>query len=133
MTVEIPADDIHEGTRIERCVYNIIEAAIKRLLVQFPDEPLDLHEIAVSTYTDGFSVKKVCYFLLITRRIKASFFPAHKWCGNRIGDTGTVDDIEQSIDAGIYDGTCQHCGGKICGKNSVEVGMAFWKLGTKVR
>lgn len=133
MIVHIPADDIHIETKIERCIYNQIEAAIKRALFHFPDKPIDIHEIAVSTCTDGYSVKKVCYFLLAVRQIKASFFPFHRWCGNKIGDTDTVDAIKQSIDAGCFDGTCQHCGGKINGEKSVDVGMEFWKLGTKVR
>jgi hypothetical protein len=70
--------------QMDKSCLELIECAIDRHIECFPEEPIDIGEISLCTCMDITDVKEVLYGMLFLGKIKATFYPLHKWCGERL-------------------------------------------------
>jgi len=101
----------------------IILGEVQRLMDTEPENNLDIRAIADSIDASYYSTKMVLFTLLALHKVVTTFFPLCANCGAVMGPhRRTVHEVESE------EHECPDCG-----DGEAEVGMIFWKPGSKKR
>ena len=127
MTPRIPFEEMGIPSEIGEHTFDVIQG----LLREQPNSSIDIQTVSEETGFFGPVVKKVFYALLAFRKLKATFQPRHKACGNIVGlQERSAETVRQKAIQGEY--ICDHCFQRIDSPDDIEIQIVFWRPGADV-
>lgn len=127
MKPRIPFEEIGIPSEIGEHTLDVVQSLLKKQ----PNSSLEIQRVSAETGFLGPVVKRVFYALLAFGRLKATFQPRHKACGNIVGlQERSAETVRQKAIRGEY--LCMHCVKRINGPDEIEIQIVFWKPGADV-
>ena len=109
-----------------------ITEAVERIANEQPDTSVSVQAVSQTSGFHPNEVKNVLYLLLSYRKLKATFLPVHKKCGNALSKPElSVEKIKDQIRRGDIR-WCVHCNEPLQDNNEVDIQIIFWRLGANV-